>query len=105
MEELKEFYKVIIDDTPYESKLTPKFLRRKKYVPADPKKITAFIPGAIRVLNVRKGQHVNSGDDLFILEAMKMNNSVKSSQEGIIKEIHIKVGSIVAKGELLIEFE
>jgi pyruvate carboxylase len=105
MEELIEFYKVIIDDTPYEAKITPKFLRRKKYIPADPKKITAVIPGVIQEVNVRKGQSVNSGDNLFILEAMKMKNSVKASQDGIIKEVYVNAGSVVAKNELIIEFQ
>ena len=105
MENEQELYHLIIDDTPYEVKLTPKFLRRKSYVPADPKKIKAVIPGIILEIFVKKGQNVNRGDALIILEAMKMKNSLKSPCNGIIKTINIKIGDMVVKDQLLIEFE
>ncbi len=105
MEELKEFYKVIIDDTPYEAKLTPKFLRRKKYSAPDTSKVTALIPGLIQEIYVKKGQQVKSGDDLLLLEAMKMKNSIKASRDATIKNIFVERGKTVAKGTILIEFE
>ncbi len=105
MEELKEFYKVIIDDTPYEAKLTPKFLRRKKYSAPDTSKVTALIPGLIQEIFVKQGQQVKTGENLLILEAMKMKNSIKASKDGIIKEVYVKSGSVVAKNEVLIEFQ
>ncbi len=105
MDELKEFYKVVIDDTPYEAKLTPKFLKRKKYVPKDISKVTAVIPGVIQKVFVKEGQKVELGESLLILEAMKMMNTISAPVNGIVKSINIKSGSSVAKGELLIEFE
>ena len=100
MENKKEFYKITIDDTSYESQLTPKFLRRKPYVPFDEKKIHSIIPGIIREINVRKGQTVKRNERLLTLEAMKMNNAVRSPKDGVIKDIHVKTGEMVPKASL-----
>jgi|WetSurMetagenome_2_1015567.scaffolds.fasta_scaffold16784_2 biotin carboxyl carrier protein len=105
MDNGEEFYHLIIDDTPYEVRLTPKFLKRKPYIPADPKKVKAVIPGIIRNIFVKKGQKIKRGDNLLILEAMKMKNFVKSSKDGLIKTVYIKTGEMVVKDQLLIEFE
>lgn len=100
-----EHIKLIVDDTSYETKLTPKFRRRKPYIPSDPKKIYAFIPGIINKINVYEGQKVNKGQSLLVLEAMKMKNDVNSPLDGRIKVIHVKVQNMVVKGQLLVEFE
>ncbi len=105
MDNEQEFYQLIIDDTPYEVKLTPKFLRRKPYIPSDPKKLNSLIPGIIQTIFVKKGQNIKRGENILILEAMKMKNSVKSPQDGIIKSVNIKQGDMVVKDQLLIEFE
>ena len=83
MESKQEFYQLIIDDTPYEVKLTPKFLRRKSYVPSDPKKLKAVIPGIIQDIFVKKGQSVKRGDSLLILEAI--SQAISSSSKQITK--------------------
>jgi biotin carboxyl carrier protein len=105
MENPKEFTKIVIDDTSYETRLTPKFRRRKPYVVLDPKKVYAFIPGIITKLNVYDGQKISRGQSLLILEAMKMMNDVKSPADGRIKTVHIKQGQMVVNGQLLLELE
>jgi biotin carboxyl carrier protein len=105
MDKNKEFYKITIDDTPYESLLTKKFVARKKYVPVNPKNVIAVIPGIIQDVFVKKGQTVKRNDFMLILEAMKMNNTISSPIQGVIKEVYAKKGMMVTKGELLIEFE
>ena len=97
--------KLNIDETIYETYLTKKFLKRKKFVPVDPKMIKSFIPGVIKDIFVKKGQKVKKGDELFILEAMKMQNRVYSPLDGKIKNILIETEQRVAKNELLIELE
>jgi len=67
--------------------------------------IKAPMPGLILEINVSVGQEVNEGDNLLILEAMKMENSFDSPRAGIIKSIAITKGQAVEKGQLLIEFE
>jgi biotin carboxyl carrier protein len=65
----------------------------------------AYIPGIIRKIHVTPGQKVKWGDQVLILEAMKMKNDVTAPLDGTIKSVHVKVGTMVAKNQLLIEFE
>ncbi|UPQ78224.1 biotin/lipoyl-binding protein [Flavobacterium azooxidireducens] len=67
--------------------------------------IKAPMPGLILEINVLVGQEVKQGDNLLILEAMKMENSFSSPRDGIIKSIAVAKGDAVDKGQLLIEFE
>lgn len=103
MEEFNE--KLVIDTTVYETKLTKKYLNRKVFTKKDPKKITAFIPGTIREIYVKKGSKVKMSDPLFVLEAMKMRNTVFAHDDGKIKDCFVSSEQRVAKGELILEFE
>ncbi|HPI19102.1 MAG TPA: acetyl-CoA carboxylase biotin carboxyl carrier protein subunit [Candidatus Kapabacteria bacterium] len=94
-----------IDDTPYETLLTRKFIQRKPYSPDNPNKILAFIPGIIREINVKKGLEVKKGTQLLILEAMKMKNSIQAPFDAKIKSINVEIGKMVTKNQLLIELE
>lgn len=67
--------------------------------------IEAPMPGLILEISVKEGQEVNEGDQLLILEAMKMENIITSPRNGIIKSVAIKKGDAVDKKNLLIEFE
>ena len=67
------------------------------------KDIKAPMPGLVLDISVAAGQEVNRGDKLVILEAMKMENVIKSEGEGIVKEIHVEKGATVDKGQMLIE--
>ena len=67
--------------------------------------IKAPMPGLIRQIKAEIGQNVLKGDQLFILEAMKMENVLKSPTDGIIKTIRVKIGDTVDKNQLLVEFE
>ena len=69
------------------------------------KLLKAPMPGLILELNVEVGQTVKENDNLLILTAMKMENSLLSPRDGVIKSIAISVGDSVIKGDLLIEFE
>jgi biotin carboxyl carrier protein len=92
-----------LDGVKYKTTLSNKFINRKSYVPHDPLKVKAFIPGTIKKLFVRRGRKVAEGDPLLILEAMKMQNMIQSPVEGKIKAIHVKKGQMVSKGQLMIE--
>ncbi|MEM6964243.1 MAG: acetyl-CoA carboxylase biotin carboxyl carrier protein subunit [Bacteroidota bacterium] len=67
--------------------------------------IKAPMPGLVLDVAVEVGQEVKEGDRLLILEAMKMENVIKSVGEGQVKAIHIEEGKAVEKGQLLIEIE
>ncbi len=67
--------------------------------------IKAPMPGLILDVMVKPGDEVLVDTPLLILEAMKMENSILSPREGIIKSVSGGKGTTVDKGELLIEFE
>ena len=66
--------------------------------------IKAPMPGLIIDLKVKAGDVVKPGDQLLILEAMKMENILKSQGEGTVKTVKVKKGDTVEKGQVLIEF-
>jgi biotin carboxyl carrier protein len=94
-----------IDTSLYKTRISKKFQNRKKYEPQDPKMILSFIPGTVLDIMVKEGQTVGKGDDLMILDAMKMQNKLKSAIAGKIEKIHPAKGDKVSKGTLLIELE
>ncbi len=94
-----------LNDVNYKTFHTVKYKKRKPYVEKDPKKITAFIPGKIKKVYIKKGGKVKEGERLLVLEAMKMNNNIFSPMKGTIKEVYVTAGISVAKDALLVEFE
>ena len=89
----------------YLTRLSERFKKRKPYRPADPKLILSFIPGTIVEILVKEGQMVKKGEDLMILDAMKMKNRLKCSMDGRVKKISVENGARVPKGVVLIELE
>jgi biotin carboxyl carrier protein len=96
---------LIVDDTSYETQLTEKYKKRISWAPHNPKMVTAFIPGTIREVQAAPGRTVKAGETLFVFEAMKMLNTVKAEADGTVKAVYITVGTMVPKGQLLIEFQ
>jgi len=69
------------------------------------KLVKAPMPGLVLAVNVVVGQEVSEDDGLLVLEAMKMESTLASPSSGVVKNISVKSGETVEKGELLIEFE
>jgi len=63
--------------------------------------ILSPIPGLVVEVLVSENQQVKKGDTLFIIEAMKMRNQIKSPINGIVKTIKVKKGKSVNMKELL----
>ncbi|MCR5270791.1 MAG: biotin/lipoyl-binding protein [Prevotella sp.] len=59
------------------------------------------LPGTITDLKVQVGQHVNVGDVVIILEAMKMQNNIEAEVAGEITSITVKPGDTVMEGAVL----
>lgn len=73
--------------------------------PVEGKVLTAPMPGKILEIKIKVGDHVESGQPLVILEAMKMENVMTAPATGIVKEIPIQVGANVNQGETLVVIE
>ena len=67
--------------------------------------LKAPMPGLVLSILVEEGQEIKKGDALLILEAMKMENSIKAIADAKVKAIKCESGVAVEKNELLIEFE
>ena len=67
--------------------------------------VTAPLPGVIKSVSVRPGQQVSSGDELLVIEAMKMDNIIRASRDGTVETIHTSTGNQVAYGERLLDYQ
>ncbi|MDP2728166.1 MAG: acetyl-CoA carboxylase biotin carboxyl carrier protein subunit [Dehalococcoidia bacterium] len=65
--------------------------------------VTAVMPGRILSIKVKEGQAVKAGTVLCILEAMKMENEIRASKDGIVTNIKVSDGAIVSGGDLLMQ--
>ena len=66
--------------------------------------IKAPMPGLILDIRVEVGDSITKGDPLLVLEAMKMENILKSANDGVVKAILVGKGDSVEKNQVLIQF-
>ena len=69
------------------------------------KSIKAPMQSTVVKLAVAAGDKVVEGDQILVLEAMKMEQSISSPRDGVIKTVKVSVGETVPSGTVLIEFE
>lgn len=65
----------------------------------------APMPGTIISVAVQPGSQIERGDEICILEAMKMRNSIKAARSGRVAEVMVVPGSKVAFGDPLVRFD
>ena len=82
-----------------------KAAKSQKNSAAGPVEVRAQMPGKIIKLLVDAGSEVLAGQGLIVVEAMKMQNEVKSSKNGTVAGIYVAEGSTVGAGELLLVVE
>jgi biotin carboxyl carrier protein len=85
----------------------PRALRGRKAAGAieGRRNIAAMMPGKVVRLLVAAGDPVESGQGLIVVEAMKMQNEMKSPQAGRVVEVKTKPGAAVSAGEVLMVIE
>jgi biotin carboxyl carrier protein len=66
-----------------------------------PRKIVAPMPGRVVRLLVSEQAEVEAGQGIVVVEAMKMQNEIKSPKKGVVKKIAAAVGATVNGGEVL----
>ena len=67
--------------------------------------VKAPMPGLVLNILVVQGQEISKGDGLFVLEAMKMENIIKSPTDAVVKSIEVEKGIAVDKNQVLVKFE
>jgi len=106
-------YKVEIEQDIKPTK-TPRLVRKavvskpgEGSVPSGPSvgAVTAPLPGNIFKILVKEGDVIKSGDNLLIMEAMKMENDIKAEKSGTIAAIKVSEGDSVLQGAVLIELK
>jgi oxaloacetate decarboxylase (Na+ extruding) subunit alpha len=75
---------------------------RTEGVAGGPVDVRAIIPGRIAAVNVASGDAVTAGQQLLVLEAMKMQNELRAPREGTIERVAVAVGETVEVGDLLL---
>ncbi|MEX0843135.1 MAG: acetyl-CoA carboxylase biotin carboxyl carrier protein subunit [Gemmatimonadota bacterium] len=70
-----------------------------------PSPLTAAMPGLVVKVLVREGDHVEPGDGLLVVEAMKMENELRAGEAGRVSRVHVQEGSVVEKDAPLITFQ
>ena len=82
--------------------------KNKNLVPTDTglhRSFTAPMPGTVIEVLVNVGQQVNSGDEVCILESMKMQQVLRSEVSGIVKSIEVSEGEQILDGHVIFELE
>ncbi len=68
------------------------------------KMIISPMPGLVVTMDVAVGQTVQEGEQVCIIEAMKMQNIIRAERTGTVKTVSAKAGDSVAADEILVEF-
>ena len=97
--------KMILESGVFLTESTPKYERRRKFTPCDPNVVEAFMAGVVNEVFVRAGESVAEGEPLFVVESMKMKNTIYSTKNGVVCSVNVSVGQAVSKGMKLLEFE
>lgn len=65
--------------------------------------VKAPLPGEVLDILVKENDSVKAGQDLLIMEAMKMENQVQAPHDGTVKKIFVRKGDSIAEGDVLLE--
>ena len=67
--------------------------------------IRSPMPGRVISILVRPGDRVSTGDEVCVVEAMKMEQSIRAHQDGVVKTVHVEPMDTVSADDPLIELE
>ena len=63
------------------------------------------MPGSIISVSVKEGDQIVTGDEVCLLESMKMRQSLRADWSGIVKTVHVKAGDQVPHGHPIVDLE
>jgi biotin carboxyl carrier protein len=67
--------------------------------------LEAPMPGRVTAVKAEPGQRVERGEELLVVEAMKMENALRAPRGGVVRAVHVTTGEMVAPGRPLVEIE
>jgi acetyl/propionyl-CoA carboxylase alpha subunit len=67
--------------------------------------LEAPMPGKVIAVKAVPGQTVRKGDELLVVEAMKMENAIRAPRDGTVRSVAARVGDMVGPGTVLVELE
>jgi biotin carboxyl carrier protein len=79
----------------------PSGLRARRIAPAVPGELRAPMAGLVLRVDVTQGQTLEAGDPVLVLDAMKMENTIRSPHSGTVHELVVVAGQSVSTGALL----
>ncbi|MBM3560267.1 MAG: biotin/lipoyl-binding protein, partial [Alphaproteobacteria bacterium] len=90
--------------------LTPRAAELARLMPVKaPPDLGRFLlspmPGLLVSVAVKPGQAVKAGDELAVVEAMKMENILRAASDGVVKTLHAEPGSSLTVDQSILEFE
>ena len=90
--------------------LTPRaatlaILMPEKEPPDLSKFVLSPMPGLLVSLAVEEGVEVRSGEEVAVVEAMKMENVLRAGADGVVKTVHAKPGDSLSVDQAIVEFE
>ena len=81
-------------------KLLPRFKNEQDLIQKG--SLISPMPGKVTEMNVKVGDNITKGQKLLVMEAMKMNHSISSDRDGIVKEIYVNKGDQLETGTSLL---
>jgi acetyl-CoA carboxylase biotin carboxyl carrier protein len=69
------------------------------------REITATMAGTVLNIFVNAGDQVNAGQEVLMLESMKMEIPIESGVEGLVQNVKVNIGDFVNEGDVLIVLE
>ncbi len=89
--------------SPPKARMTVRERTMSPRAPVEDGVISAPLPGVVSDLRVSRGDSVDAGDVLLILEAMKMENEIHAPSGGVVEEVYVGVGDQVGRGAPLVK--
>ncbi|MFO1154366.1 MAG: acetyl/propionyl/methylcrotonyl-CoA carboxylase subunit alpha [Rhodospirillales bacterium] len=95
-----------VDVVVYTSKVAELAKMMPERKPPDMSKfLISPMPGLLQSVAVEPGEKVDSGDELAIVQAMKMENILRAIRPGKVGKVHAKAGDTLSVGQIILEFE
>ena len=90
------------DASPKKAAATPPPATKKM---GSEKSVKSPLPGNIFKIPVSVGQAVKRGEQLVVIESMKMENNILADKDGTVKAIYVQIGQSVLQGDALVDLE